>query len=65
MATLFFDGFDRSTTLLKLDSSYWVSQFKNYPQYSFASNLYDHNNLYALSSVRYSSNNGILAITPG
>lgn len=61
MATLFFDGFDRSTTLLKLDSNYWVSQFKNYPQYSFASNLYNHNNLYALSSVRYTPNNGILA----
>ena len=63
MATLFFEGFDRATALKKLDSNYWSTQYKNYPQYSFGgwtytnetifSNSYD--TVYTYSNV----NNGI------
>ena len=69
MATLFFDGFDRGTTLNKLDNTYWSTQFTQYPKYSLAgyrTNLdvvYDGGSIFWQGKLEYayvSPNNGIL-----
>ena len=35
MSTLFFEGFEKGVVLNRLDSSYWSTQFKQYPKYAF------------------------------
>jgi hypothetical protein len=61
MATLFFEGFDRATVLRKLDSNYWSTQYRNYPQYAFGGYTYaneefdNYRIVYTYSNV----NNGI------
>ena len=64
MATLFFEGFDRGTTFNKLDSTYWSSQFSQFPKYAFGgytTNAVSNTN--ASIGVNYaycSPNNGIV-----
>jgi hypothetical protein len=63
MATLFFEGFDRATALKKLDSNYWSTQYKNYPQYAFGGWTYTNETIFSSSYdtvYTYSSvNNGV------
>lgn len=67
MSTLFFDGFDRGTILKRLDSNYWSTQLRNYPQYAFGAFSYDHesvidSNAYVKTYTSYSPNNGTLPV---
>lgn len=66
MSTLFFDGFDRGTILKTLDSNYWKTQLKNYPQYAFGAYSYNHSSAFGGSYIdsftSYSPNNGTLPV---
>jgi hypothetical protein len=61
MATLFFEGFDRATVLRKLDSNYWSTQYRNYPQYAFGGYTYANEefNNYRIVYTYSNVNNGI------
>jgi hypothetical protein len=61
MATLFFDGFDRGTTLKRLDPNYWSSEYSKYPKYSFGAYPRIRNGVsYTRTYEYYSPNNGVL-----
>lgn len=61
MATLFFDGFDRGTTLGRLDPQYWSTQYKNDPGYAFGGYGYNQGvGGYAGQYKTISINNGTL-----